>query len=253
MLEPLRSGLAAYGLAVLAELVSLHLAAAHRHLGHVDVAVARAEEAAVLSRRTGARRVESAALLTRSQLAVTEGDDKRAEALAHEALAAAHEIRNEQWTGSVLEHVGHLALRAESHVEGVRLIAAASAARERLHRARGPFDADVDAVLAQATIAMGDQFTTVWEQGLATPLEDAVAYCRRARGERTRPSTGWDSLTPTERRVVDLVALGLTNPQIGERLFIGRGTVKTHLAHIFTKLGLANRAELAAEAVRHTA
>jgi DNA-binding NarL/FixJ family response regulator len=47
--------------------------------------------------------------------------------------------------------------------------------------------------------------------------------------------------------VIKLVAKGLTNPQIGERLFVSRATVKTHLAHIFTKLGVRTRAELAAE------
>ena len=47
-----------------------------------------------------------------------------------------------------------------------------------------------------------------------------------------------------------LVAEGLTNPQIAQRLFIACGTVKAHLAHVFTKVGVSTRAELAAEAVR---
>jgi predicted ATPase/class 3 adenylate cyclase/DNA-binding CsgD family transcriptional regulator len=252
VLEPLHETLAAYGLAVLAEYVTLHLAAAHRHLGQIDVAITRAEEAAALSRRTGARRLEAAALLVQAQLASL-NDDKRADVLAHEALAAAHECGSEQWTTMALEHLSCLALRAESHAEGVRLVAAARAARGRLHLARGPLDVDLEEPLATTRAAMhDDEFSTVWAEGLAMPLVDAVAYCRRARGERARPSTGWDSLTPTERQVVELVAFGLTNPQIGERLFVTRGTVKTHLAHIFTKLGLANRAELAAEVVRHS-
>ena len=73
---------------------------------------------------------------------------------------------------------------------------------------------------------------------------------RRARGERKRPSRGWDSLTPTELEVVRHAAAGLTNPQIGERMFISRATVKVHLAHVYGKLGVRNRAELAAEAAR---
>jgi DNA-binding NarL/FixJ family response regulator len=44
------------------------------------------------------------------------------------------------------------------------------------------------------------------------------------------------------------VVEGLTNPQIGERMFISRGTVKVHLSHTFAKLGTSTRAELAAEA-----
>ncbi len=74
---------------------------------------------------------------------------------------------------------------------------------------------------------------------------------RRGRGERKRPSAGWAGLTPVETEVVRLVTQGLTNPQIGERLFISKRTVGAHLARIFTKLGVRSRAELAAEAVRH--
>ena len=46
--------------------------------------------------------------------------------------------------------------------------------------------------------------------------------------------------------VVALVAEGLSNPEIGTRLLMGRQTVKTHLARIFPKLGVTSRAELAA-------
>ena len=93
-------------------------------------------------------------------------------------------------------------------------------------------------------------FDAAWAEGEALTVDEAVAYVSRARGERKRPSSGWASLTPTELEVVKLVAKGLTNPEVGERLFTGRGTVKTHLAHVFTKLGIATRSELAAEATR---
>ena len=78
-------------------------------------------------------------------------------------------------------------------------------------------------------------------------LDAAVAYALRARGGRRRPSTGWDSLTPTELQVVDQVVAGRTNTEIAEVLLMGRTTVKTHLGHIFTKLDITNRAELAAQ------
>jgi DNA-binding NarL/FixJ family response regulator len=50
--------------------------------------------------------------------------------------------------------------------------------------------------------------------------------------------------------VTDLVAEGLSNPQIGERMYISRRTVQTRLAHIFAKLDISSRAQLAAEAIR---
>jgi len=73
---------------------------------------------------------------------------------------------------------------------------------------------------------------------------------RKRRGARKRPERGWDSLTPSELEVVRLAAAGLTNPQIGQRLFISPRTVQTHLAHAFRKLDLSSRVELAAEAAR---
>ncbi|HVT75725.1 MAG TPA: AAA family ATPase [Acidimicrobiales bacterium] len=61
-----------------------------------------------------------------------------------------------------------------------------------------------------------------------------------------RPTTGWEALTPTELRVVALVALGRTNPQVATELFVSPRTVETHLSHVFAKLGLSSRVELAA-------
>jgi class 3 adenylate cyclase/DNA-binding CsgD family transcriptional regulator len=74
---------------------------------------------------------------------------------------------------------------------------------------------------------------------------------RPKRARPQRPTFGWDSLTPTEVRVSQLVAEGLTNPEIGGRLFVSRRTVETHLAHVFRKLGFVSRSQLAAELTRH--
>jgi DNA-binding CsgD family transcriptional regulator len=74
---------------------------------------------------------------------------------------------------------------------------------------------------------------------------------RGQRGTRNRPRIGWQSLTPTEHVVAGLVADGLSNPVIGDRLYVSRRTVQTHLAHVFAKLGVTSRAQLAAEVTRH--
>jgi DNA-binding CsgD family transcriptional regulator len=68
---------------------------------------------------------------------------------------------------------------------------------------------------------------------------------------RRRAQSGWQSLTASERAVVNLVAEGLSNPQIGQRLYVSRRTVQTHLAHVFAKLDITSRAQLAAAAARH--
>jgi DNA-binding CsgD family transcriptional regulator len=84
----------------------------------------------------------------------------------------------------------------------------------------------------------------------ALGLDDAVELVLRGRGARGRPSSGWGSLTPTEREVVRRVAAGKSNPEIADALFISRSTVKTHVSHVLAKLDLTSRAELAAAAVR---
>ncbi|MGP3983986.1 helix-turn-helix transcriptional regulator [Streptomyces sp. KR80] len=74
---------------------------------------------------------------------------------------------------------------------------------------------------------------------------------RGQRGTRRRPETGWKALTPTERRVTELVATGQSNQDIATSLFLSRRTVETHISHILRKLGVRSRTEIALEAVRH--
>jgi len=81
--------------------------------------------------------------------------------------------------------------------------------------------------------------------GSVPDLGELVEISRRGRGERRRPLFGWDSLTPTELAVTELVADGLTNPQIAERLIVGRATVKTHVSNVLRKLDLTGRTQLA--------
>ena len=101
--------------------------------------------------------------------------------------------------------------------------------------------------------ALGEErFNVVYSEGQALSVEDAVAYARRGRGERKRPTLGWDSLTPTETQIADLVQEGCTNAEIGERLFVCPRTVQAHLTRMYTKLDVSSRAELAALVARRT-
>jgi DNA-binding CsgD family transcriptional regulator len=91
------------------------------------------------------------------------------------------------------------------------------------------------------------------QKASALSLEEAVSYARRSRGQHNRSRSGWESLTPSEHRVVSLVGQHLTNAQIAERLFISVPTVKSHLNRAFAKLGAKNRGQLAAAAHRNEA
>jgi DNA-binding CsgD family transcriptional regulator len=180
-----------------------------------------------------------------------DGDLARAETLVLESLPTA--VRNAVLlVPDALELLAGIAAEQESAVEAARLFGAASSLRDATGLVRFPVrQAGYDADVTMAREHLGaDEFDTAWQQGAALTMDEAVELARRGRGERRRPSTGWASLTPTERRVVPLVAEHLTNAEIGARLFMSPTTVKTHLSHIFAKLGVSSRAQLASAAIR---
>ena len=81
--------------------------------------------------------------------------------------------------------------------------------------------------------------------GLARSSLRAAGIRLRHWSHADRPAFGWDSLTDTERRVTDLVAQGLSNRQVANRVFLSTHTVAFHLRHIFWKLGITSRVQLA--------
>jgi len=204
------------------------------------------ERAVAVARRLGLPRVVAEALEQQGHLAAADDPDRAAD-LHHQALAerAAHGLRT--FAVDSLEALAALGAAAEPTLGAVRVLAAADRARAAMGYPRDPARRPAhDAAVRGLRAALGDRaFAEAWAEGSRLTLEEAVAYLRRARGSRRRPSTGWDSLTPAELEVVRLVADGLSNPEIGRRLFMSRGTVKAHLSHVYAKLGVANRTELA--------
>jgi DNA-binding CsgD family transcriptional regulator len=61
---------------------------------------------------------------------------------------------------------------------------------------------------------------------------------------RPRAKTGWDSLTDSELKVVNLIAQGATNRDVATQLHLSPNTVKTHIRSAFAKLGINSRAQL---------
>jgi DNA-binding CsgD family transcriptional regulator/tetratricopeptide (TPR) repeat protein len=104
-------------------------------------------------------------------------------------------------------------------------------------------------LLEEAT-GLYERLGAFWDLARAAARLRGLGVRSGRRGPRKRPRSGWDSLTATELTVVRLVAEGLSNPEIAERMFISRGTVHTHVSHILSKLGLGSRVGLAAEASR---
>ena len=191
------------------------------------------------------------------RLALAAGDRERA-ADAAAAVATVASINQVAWmTGAALHCQGLM----EGNAETLQAAASAYADGSR------PLQLALACEEAGAAFArrdrwdrghpLLDQAVGIYERlGCSRDLARAEALLRGAgvrrgrRGPRGRPKSGWDSLTPTEYSIAGLVAEGLSNPQIGRRLYISRRTVQTHLAHMFAKLDMSSRAQLAAEVTR---
>jgi predicted ATPase/class 3 adenylate cyclase/DNA-binding CsgD family transcriptional regulator len=194
--------------------------------------------------------VEAALLSRRLLLFVARGrqrgDVGPAIGICHDALEQAVSHDAVRSVISFLRTLGCALVWSGSAVEGVRILAASDAATSsRELRPLYVEAVEADGARTDGRGELGAGFERVWRGGHALSLDEAVELARRGRGKRGRPRSGWDSLTPVELQVAELVAEGCSNPAISERLFISRATVKTHVAHLFTKLGVTSRAELA--------
>ena len=181
--------------------------------------------------------------------ALDEGDLSAADAAAREVLEGSvfHDRRREIIIGFQL--LTAVAARNGAWTEVARLagITAAEGTRRALSRRNEPFSRLFDNAVASAVDALGPTaFDAALTEGEGLSLDEAMEFVNRSRGERGRPTIGWASLTPTERRVADLVRTGMTNTAVGAELLMGAETVKTHLSRVFAKLGVNNRTKLAA-------
>ncbi len=249
---PLVDAMRATPLARWSGLLLVVLAEAQLALGEINEAMNSLDEAELLARPAGLIWVVGRASRVRSKLLALEGDMEEAESLAHEALSLGREAGDQIGLVDVLELLARLVAEQNSPREAARLWAAAESMRAELGYRRFPVEqGPYEEAVASAKGALGpEEFAAAWAQGAKLPAEEAIAYAARGRGERKRPSTGWASLTPSELEVVRLVGEHLTNPEIAARLFVSRATVKTHLVHIFSKLGIDSRSELAAAAIK---
>lgn len=149
--------------------------------------------------------------------------------------------------------LAYIAGDAGSDRESARLFGAADAARLQSGVARlKTLDADYELRLAAVRDSLGESdFQTALDEGASLTIEEAIAYVRRGRGERKRPSKSWAALTPTELDVVRLASDGLGNKEIATRLFVSPRIVQAHLSHVYAKLGVSSRVQLAQEASTH--
>jgi DNA-binding CsgD family transcriptional regulator len=200
------------------------------------------------------RRAQAVAHLGLARAVLLEGDDHRAESLTHAALKV---FLDRGWRPAVidaLDILAEVALFRGQHERAVRLAAAARKQRSILGLVAFPSARKrTERHLAVVGTALGDEnLKKGLEDGARLSLDEAVAYAQRGRGEHASATHGWASLSPVERQVVELASQGRNNPDIARELFMSRNAVKMHLSHVYAKLGVANRTELALLATRHS-
>jgi DNA-binding CsgD family transcriptional regulator/DNA-binding Lrp family transcriptional regulator len=109
------------------------------------------------------------------------------------------------------------------------------------HQRQGTADSAIDA-LTQALVLFARAGATQDAARLRSSLRALGIRRRVATAEK--PVTGWAAMTKSELAVAELVANGLTNREIAERLFVSPHTVNTHLRHVFAKLQVHSRVDL---------
>lgn len=183
-----------------------------------------------------------------AEAALLRGNADAAERRAKEALGTL--VDAGWWLACLdaLDVLAAVAVEQDDPERAARYLAAVSAAREQHGVPRVPPAADRWSALAERARAQAGAgaFDAAWAAGRGLSARDAAAYALRSRGSRRRPPTGWESLTPIERQVAKLAADGLTNPEIAERVFLARSTVKMHLSSVYAKLDVKGRVALVA-------
>ncbi len=209
-------------------------------------------------RTGGAVRVEAAALLELLVVArLQRGDTAAAGDAAHALMRLASVTGYSEIHARAQRATGRVAATAPEPADAIapleralmafaRLGMPYEVARTRLELASALRDREASVAEARAALAA---FETL---GAASEADSAAALLRSlGTAAARRGAASADTLTRREREVLELLGEGLSNRELAERLFLTRKTIEHHVHAVLFKLGLRNRAEAAAYAVRH--
>jgi DNA-binding CsgD family transcriptional regulator len=193
------------------------------------------------------------------RLALSAGDRPLAEAAASACKAeAAAETRPARAAAASLRCRGLLEtdpsplLDAVAHYRAVGPAVELPAALEDLAVVLAGHGRDEEARAAlNEAIGLYEGLQAQWDIRRAGARLRACGIMRGARGRPSpRATFGWDALTPTEVKIVDLIARGDSTSDIARSMFLSQRTVQTYISRILTKLDAKSRVEIAAKALR---
>jgi predicted ATPase/DNA-binding CsgD family transcriptional regulator len=216
-------------------------------LADMPLAKARAAESIKLFTEIGDRRGAGYARCVLAECLVYEGDPREGLAILRVSVGD-FEALLDRWgllisTGSAA--LAHAALGDWSRA--AIAVGVADSLSERIggHLAPG-VRAPIDNITAETAAELGAAAAPLRESGRVVGRGDRIAAALDMPTEPAVPHPQHDPpLTKRENEIAQLIAEGLTNRQIAERLVIAQRTVDTHVAHILAKLGCSNRAQAA--------
>jgi DNA-binding CsgD family transcriptional regulator len=184
--------------------------------------------------------------LVRAALAAR--DHQRAEVVVGAVNGLAADNRDATWVAGIAAHARGLAEREPSALEEAvachRHPWARATAMEDHGALLASSDPNAGRVQLEGALAAFEKMDAEGEAARVRATLRDVGARRRHETPGDRPAWGWASLTDSEREVAGLVAEGLTNRQVAERMFLSRHTVDFHLRQIFRKLAITSRVEL---------
>ncbi|NOK58208.1 MAG: hypothetical protein GFH27_549279n15 [Chloroflexi bacterium AL-W] len=227
-----------------------------------DVIMARAlhEESLTLKREVGDTWGIASALGNLGNLATQHGDYAAAWSYHQESLTLKQSLGNQQGIAGSLNGLAEIAVAFSQYERAVLLSGAASAMRDAISVALPPSDQiGVDNSLAVARSHLSEEaFIESWEAGQALTLEEAITLAQEAlsapRTVSIAPAPAPDlhtTLTPREREVLCLVAVGLTNKEIAQKLVLSHYTVQDYVRSILDKLDVPSRSAATRYAVEY--
>lgn len=232
-------------------LALVQLATVHATLGSPDRAMACAEECIALSEAASERWCAALARWVQALVQWQLGHAARARTYARDVLRLKAPFGDRMGMAMSVEVVAWAESDAGHAADAARLLGAVQAALASIGTSLfGHLLEDHDNCLTRTREALGDAaYKQAFEEGSTMRFDDAVAL---ASGRRTPAPAAADThgdevrLTRRESEIAALVAEGLTNREIAERLVITRRTAEAHVAHILGKLSVTSRAQLAA-------
>jgi ATP/maltotriose-dependent transcriptional regulator MalT len=225
--------------------------------GNLALARSLAEKSALLYKEMGHQHGTANSLALLGAVLTAEGDHAAAQTLYEQSLAISCEL-SEQWVAAVfMVELGKVVAAQQKLAWAAQLWGAAEALRDAFGVPIPLSErADYERSLSATRVHLGERaFAAAWAQGRAMNPQQAVA----ARGQKPAPPPVTTTSRPTypagltarEVEVLRLLAAGLTDLQIAEKLVLSPRTVHAHISSIYSKLGVTSRSAATRYAIEH--